>query len=211
MGDLEERAERWRRSRDAAEHAAKPLRGRTYQGAIVDEQPGVIDWDAAASLLALREAEMSENPHIEAKTDDVLKSGHSYQNVGTSPIGREVAGRAYVCGPMTGYPFYNMYAFKYVKMLWETQGWAVTTPLDCNSRIWIKHYGREFDPTEDTCDYGDDILKEMFVEDIKTLLASDAVIALTGWEKSRGATIEVNIARAFGIPVLGEEHPGGGA
>lgn len=38
--------------------------------------------------------------------------------------------------------------------------------------------------------------------DIKMLMDCNAVATLPGWENSRGATIEVELARGLGIPVL---------
>lgn len=108
--------------------------------------------------------------------------------------------RVYIAGPMTGHPHYNVAEFEYAAAAWRDAGHEVETPFDANSRVWWKHHKRGFDPRSDTCDWGDPILREMFAEDVQTLLSSDAIVLLRGWRKSKGATLEVSIATAFGIP-----------
>lgn len=110
--------------------------------------------------------------------------------------------KMYVAGPMTGYPHYNADAFAYAKARAVDAGYEVVTPFECNSVVWRKHHGRDFDPTSDTCDYGDPILGEMLLEDLAALSASDCVGVLSGWEKSKGARLEVLLAQNLGKPIL---------
>lgn len=42
-------------------------------------------------------------------------------------------------------------------------------------------------------------------KDIESLLQCDMVAVLPGWETSKGATLEVNIAREIGLPVIDAE------
>jgi len=109
--------------------------------------------------------------------------------------------RVYIAGPMTGYEHYNLAGFESAAAQWRDLGHEVETPFDANSRVWKRHYGRAFDPHCDKCDWGDPVLREMFAEDAATLLRSDAIALLPGWRKSRGANLELSIARAFGLLV----------
>lgn len=113
--------------------------------------------------------------------------------------------KVYLAGPMTKKPFYNVVAFLDAKMRWMQDGHSVQTPFDANSRVWRKLYDRDFDPYHDTCDYGDPILKDMFAEDVRTMLASDAIALLPGWQQSKGANLELSIARALGVKVYDAE------
>jgi hypothetical protein len=106
--------------------------------------------------------------------------------------------KAYIAGPMTGYEFYNVVAFMRARRDWEAAGYEVVTPFEANSRVWRRHYDRDFDPFRDRCDYGDPILAEMFAEDVKELLSADVVVLLPGFERSKGVGMEVMLANAFG-------------
>ena len=110
--------------------------------------------------------------------------------------------KLYVAGPMTGHEYYNVHAFQKAQREWRIRGHEVETPFESNSRVWRKHHGRDFDPFTDTCEYGDPVLAEMFAEDIKTLLASDGVVLLKGWERSKGARAELAVAALFNKTVF---------
>lgn len=105
---------------------------------------------------------------------------------------------AYIAGPMTGIPFYNAPAFRSAAKDWCASGWMVTTPLDAASIVWQRHYDRDFDPERDTCGYGDPLMGEVWVENMKALTEADAVAFLPGWERSNGATAEYMAASALG-------------
>lgn len=113
--------------------------------------------------------------------------------------------KVYIAGPMTGRPHYNHAAFAEAKRRWQEAGYIVQTPFDANSRVWQRHYGRPFDPTVDTCDYGDPLLREMFAEDISTMLHSDLVALLPGWEYSSGVSRELPVALLFEMPTYDAE------
>jgi hypothetical protein len=109
--------------------------------------------------------------------------------------------KVYVAGPMTGFPAYNHAAFAEAQARWRAAGHDVVTPFDANSRVWHRHYRRSFDPYTDRCEYGDPLLREMFAEDVATLLSCDAVAVLPGWERSSGVARELPIALLFKIPI----------
>lgn len=102
--------------------------------------------------------------------------------------------RIYIAGPMTGIPSYNIEAFREAADRFRLLGWTPLIPHDLNSIVWRRHFGRDFDPTRDVCEYGDPILNEMVAEDLKQLCSAHAIALLPGWEKSRGARAEALIA-----------------
>jgi hypothetical protein len=89
----------------------------------------------------------------------------------------------YLSGPMTGYPDFNYPAFRKAATVLRMQGLEV------------------FDPSE--CFDGDQGLsKEVYMrEDIAAVLKASIVVVLDGWEQSSGARLEVEVAKAIGVPV----------
>jgi hypothetical protein len=89
----------------------------------------------------------------------------------------------YLSGPMTGYPDFNYPAFRKAANIFRAQGLEV------------------FDPSE--CFDGDQTLsKETYMrEDITAVLKATLVVTLDGWEESSGARLEVEVAKAIGVPV----------
>lgn len=104
--------------------------------------------------------------------------------------------KVYIAGPMTGKPLYNFPAFDKATAEWEGAGWDVVSPAEMTRIIWRETFGREFDPaTTDTsaADY------RMFMRaDLLAVMDVDALALLDGWEKSRGASLEVAVASIFG-------------
>jgi hypothetical protein len=107
----------------------------------------------------------------------------------------------YIAGPMTGYEHYNADEFERAADDWNASGFKAVTPFDANSRVWRRHYGRDFNPRVDVCDWGDPILAEMLAEDFAVLCSADRIALLYGWEKSKGARSEVLIAANLGKPI----------
>lgn len=105
----------------------------------------------------------------------------------------------YIAGPMTGYEHYNAAAFQTAATDWRAEGWQVVTPFECNSRVWQRIYGRDFDPATDHCDYGDPVLSLMLREDVRALASADAAAFLPGWRKSKGASFEFQVASMLGL------------
>lgn len=92
--------------------------------------------------------------------------------------------RVYISGPMTGLPEHNFPAFHNAAKRLRALGVEVVNPAEINPEPgmpWAWYMRR----------------------DIKALMDCDAVATLPGWENSKGATLEVQIATALGMPV----HP----
>lgn len=91
--------------------------------------------------------------------------------------------RIYVAGPMTGLPHLNFPAFHAAAAELRAAGHHVENPAEINA-----------DPNAAWSD--------CMRADIARLVTCDAVHVLPGWENSRGASLEVHIARALGIEVI---------
>lgn len=113
--------------------------------------------------------------------------------------------RIYLAGPMTGYPLYNFPAFDAAQRKWASAYWSVITPADLNRQLYMQRHGREFDPATDTAEWGDEVVHEMFWRDLEAIKNTDAIAMLQGWRKSRGANIELSVARALNKEVYDDQ------
>lgn len=94
----------------------------------------------------------------------------------------------YVCGPMTGYPEFNYPAFRAEAGRLRTLGFYVQDPSDNPEQ-------------KDWAGYLRVALAQM--------MRCDAVALLPGWSESRGACLEVYVAKALGMPVVDASDIGG--
>ncbi|AJG19046.1 DUF4406 domain-containing protein [Cupriavidus basilensis] len=95
--------------------------------------------------------------------------------------------RIYVAGPMTGFPNLNFPAFHEAARRLRAAGHEVVNPAEINadpSTGWV----------------------ECMRADIRELVTCDAIHLLPGWERSRGATLEVHIAKTLGFEVTTHEE-----
>lgn len=90
--------------------------------------------------------------------------------------------KVYIAGPMTGYPGLNFPAFHAEAARLRSLGYEVVNPAEIN-----------VDPSAGWSD--------CMRKDIRELVTCDAVATLDGWEKSKGATLEVHIAESLGLSV----------
>ena len=101
----------------------------------------------------------------------------------------------YLAGPMTGHEGYNYHAFNSVAERLRSSGRTVLNPAE-------NHGGRT-----------DLSYAEYLREAIGQVLQADELWVLPEWETSRGARLEVNIARVLDLPVkevaTGKEIPTG--
>ena len=96
--------------------------------------------------------------------------------------------RVYVAGPMTGLPDYNRQAFRDAAAQLRSEGYIVYSPIemddgqDCETWRWEDYLSR----------------------DIQFILQSDAqvVFALPGWDRSRGAQLELYAAHLRGLRLV---------
>lgn len=85
---------------------------------------------------------------------------------------------AYISGPMTGKPDLNFPAFNRAAADMRSLGFQVVNPVDINP-----------DPTAKW--------KDCMVADIRALLDCTHIVMLPGWEKSKGARLEFDVAIAL--------------
>jgi nucleoside 2-deoxyribosyltransferase len=90
--------------------------------------------------------------------------------------------RVYLAGPMSGLPDFNYPAFHDGAKALRNAGYDVVSPAEVNPETdqeWAYYMRR----------------------DIPELLTCDGVVVLPGWENSKGASLEVHIARALDMPI----------
>lgn len=89
----------------------------------------------------------------------------------------------YISGPMTGLPALNFPAFHEAARQLRAVGYKVINPAEHDEEPGLpwEHYLRK---------------------DIRLLMDCDAVALLPGWENSRGARLERDIALALSMPCL---------
>lgn len=93
--------------------------------------------------------------------------------------------KLYLAGPMTGYPDWNFPAFHIITKRLRDAGHEVLNPAendggDASAGDWA-YFMRQ---------------------DLGHVCAVEAVAVLHGWERSRGAALEVTVAHALGLPIL---------
>lgn len=98
----------------------------------------------------------------------------------------------YLAGPMSGYENFNFPAFEKAAADLRSRGWRVFSPHETG---W-----GDGDPTTGSTDEKE--YREFMAEDLRQVCLADAVICLPNWEDSRGANLEVSVARRLDLPVL---------
>lgn len=91
--------------------------------------------------------------------------------------------KVYIAGPMTGYKDFNYPAFNIAASTLRGWGYQVENPAENNLPV-----------SSEWSDY-------MKVA-IKQLVTCDMVILLDGWQQSKGANIERNLANDLGLVVI---------
>lgn len=88
----------------------------------------------------------------------------------------------YISGPMSGYDDMNFPAFFSAEEKLKKIGFDTINPASI---------GKNSDWT----------WEDYMRRDIKSMMDADIIVTLSGWEGSKGAAIEVKIAKSLGIPV----------
>lgn len=95
----------------------------------------------------------------------------------------------YLSGPMSGYPDHNFPAFAEAREALRDRGHRVTCPAES---------GLTPSPEVTWSDY--------LRHDLRLLLDVEALAVLPGWELSRGARLEVDVAHRLGLPAYPVEQ-----
>jgi hypothetical protein len=105
--------------------------------------------------------------------------------------------RAYICGPVTGLDLNNEPMFREWEERLRELGYETVVPHDLEPNLddEIKHHMSD----DQWHEY---VWRKYMNVCVPELCRSHIVVTLVGWENSRGATTEVNLARAIGIPVI---------
>jgi hypothetical protein len=93
--------------------------------------------------------------------------------------------KIYLSGPMTGMPEYNFPAFNEAAAAIRGRGFDVVNPAELDAA----EVGRK-----EWADY--------LRRDIAKLLECNSIAVLPGWENSKGAALEVHVAKSLGMPVF---------
>lgn len=99
------------------------------------------------------------------------------------PIYSEKGKRCYISGPMTGYPNENADEFNKAEKHMVALGYSVCNPIATSH--WL----------------GDLQHHEYLRFDFQRVLEADFLVALDGWEHSKGALAEILVATRIGLKV----------
>lgn len=104
--------------------------------------------------------------------------------------------KAYLSGPMTGYPEYNYPAFQHAATWLRTvAGWEIESP-------------HENPPPDEPHQYDDEALWQYYMELCKKQVERcEVIVMLQGWPESRGARQEFQWAVERGMNVIFLERP----
>lgn len=95
--------------------------------------------------------------------------------------------RIYLSGPMTGKPDLNRPAFKRYADIVRAMGYEVVNPHD----VPATKYGGGLVEGEPSYD-------DYLLSDIVSLVKCDGILMLPGWQESKGARVELEIAMVLG-------------
>lgn len=101
----------------------------------------------------------------------------------------------YLGGPMSGVPDYNFPHFREAAENLRSKDIRVISPAELDEERGIK-------PDPNGMALSTDEWAVVMLDDLARIVHVDAVVVLPGWENSKGASIEVQWARALSIPVF---------
>lgn len=111
----------------------------------------------------------------------------------------------YVAGPMTGIPNFNYPHFREVGDSLRECGFTVLNPVDVDAMHEAERNMVDASLRHVCADCDNGIKHEWhwyMRRTLKMMLEADGVALLRGWERSRGAKLEVEVAKGLGLPHL---------
>jgi Domain of unknown function (DUF4406) len=105
--------------------------------------------------------------------------------------------KVYIAGPMTGYPKWNFPAFFEAEAQLEALGYEVINPAH-NDGATVQEALESAGPVESPNNLWSDYMKR----DLPHVLNVDMICLLPGWQNSKGASLEVTVAKAIGLPLM---------
>lgn len=110
--------------------------------------------------------------------------------------------KAYIAGPMRGYPAFNFPAFDAASAAFRSMGWEVFSPAE-NDRV--KH-GNKVEAANGDLEAAINSgfnLREALCDDLSWICKhATAIVMLPGWEKSAGAQAEHRTAIALDLEIV---------
>lgn len=105
--------------------------------------------------------------------------------------------KVYLAGPMSGKPDYNVFEFRSVTDQLREAGYDVVSPIELDEADGL-------DFNEDLPAATEELWLSCLARDFYAIVNDgvQGLIMLEGWEESRGAFLELALARALGLPVL---------
>lgn len=105
--------------------------------------------------------------------------------------------KVYIAGPMTGYEKWNFPAFFEAEAQLEALGYEVINPAH-NDGATVQEALQSAGPVDRPNNLWSDYMKR----DLPHVMNVDMVCLLPGWQKSKGASLEVTVAKAIGLPLM---------
>lgn len=115
------------------------------------------------------------------------------------PVPPFITGKVYLLGPMSGYPEFNAPAFREAADRLRAVGWDVISPVELDEAEGFDHADESPENVDEAA------YLEFLRRDLQRVLEDPDVqggVALPGWEKSRGAALEVHVLRSLGRPIF---------
>lgn len=105
--------------------------------------------------------------------------------------------KVYIAGPMSGHDDWNFPAFFEAERQLLGMGYEVINPAHNDGptvELALKSAGEPSNPNHTWAYY--------MKRDLPHVLGVDAICLLPGWQKSKGASLEVTVAKAIGLPLM---------
>ncbi|MDE2020862.1 MAG: DUF4406 domain-containing protein [Patescibacteria group bacterium] len=116
---------------------------------------------------------------------------------------------AYLAGPMTGKPFFNFPEFFRMAFFLRQKGYEVWSPAEhdtaAHGLFWM--HAPNGDPKEIPTRFKAPSYREVLLWDLLILMTKcNRIVLLPGWQKSKGACVEREVAILCGLEI--EEYEG---
>lgn len=112
--------------------------------------------------------------------------------------------KAYIAGPMSGYPKFNIPAFDWAAKELRRKGWDIVSPAEVDGPEVRSVYLQSVDGDHVGLEEKEQPYEFYLERDLEIIRTGgfDFIVTLPGWEKSPGANREVGFALGLGIPRL---------
>jgi len=105
--------------------------------------------------------------------------------------------KVYISGPMSGITDLNFPEFEKAEIKMKSFGFEVFNPHKFEEQKTEKFLNKIKNSNDN-----DSWIEYMKVDIVKMLQECEFVLALNNWERSRGATVELFLAKSLGMPII---------